>query len=98
MKKTPATTTKRLSSPRQYRAVLRLLKGPCTVRELLDTAGGNGAPQLIAGLRRKGLKIVTTECVGHDRDGRPCRYGQYLLQPESRPGAEFLIEMYLAAG
>jgi len=96
MKKAPATTAKRLNSPRQYRALRELLKGPRTVRELLDAAGGNGAPQLIECLREKGLDIATIWHKGRDRDERPVRYGEYILQPNSRHRAEALIVDYLS--
>jgi len=91
MKKTPATTAKRLTSPRHYRALQELLKGPCTVRQLIDRTGANGIPQLIVGLRKKGLKIETLDRHGIDRDGRRIWYGEYILLDESRELAEKLI-------
>lgn len=94
--KTPAPTAQRLSSPRQYRALRELLKGPRTVRELLDVAGGNGAPQLVDALRGKGLEITTTWHRGRDRDQRPVRFGEYALEPSSRDKAARLVEDYRA--
>ncbi|WP_339664766.1 hypothetical protein [uncultured Marinobacter sp.] len=79
MKKTPATTTKRLSSPRQYRALLLLMKGPRSVRELFDRIPCNGVPQLIGSLRDKGLQIDTIEFKTRDRDDKSVTYCAYVL-------------------
>jgi len=83
MNKAPATTPKRLESPRQYRALRELLQSPCTVRQLQKSAGGNGIPQLTSSLRAKGLLIKTEFSMGKDRDGRTTRFGTYKLLPES---------------
>lgn len=93
--KTPAATAQRLTSPRHYRALRELLKGPQTVRQLLFTAGGNGIPQLIASLRSKGLVIATVDRKGRDRDQRPVMYCQYILHRDSHKLAEQLIQEYL---
>lgn len=93
--KTPAATAQRLTSPRHYRAVRELLKGPCTVRQLLDTVGGNGIPQLVAALRLKGLSITTVNRKGRDRDQRPVTYCQYILNKNSHGLAERLLQEYL---
>jgi biotin operon repressor len=84
MKKTPATTTKRLSSPRQYRALRELMKGPRSVRELFDSIPCNGVPQLISSLRDKGIQIDKVERKTRDRDGRSVKYCVYVLNAESR--------------
>lgn len=84
MKKTPATTTKRLSSPRQYRALLLLMKGPRSVRELFERIPCNGVPQLIASLRDKGLQIDTIDFKTRDRDDKPVTYCAYVLHKDSR--------------
>lgn len=90
-KKTPATTAKRLHSPRQYRALEELMAGPRTVRQLFNSVGCNGVPQLIAALREKGLQIDTAEHEGRDRDGNHVRFGVYVLADESRPLASLLL-------
>lgn len=84
MKKTPATTTKRLSSPRQYRALLLLMKGPRSVRELFDRIPCNGVPQLIGSLRDKGLQIDTIEFKTRDRDDKSVTYCAYVLHKDCR--------------
>ena len=94
MKKTPATTTKRLSSPRQYRALMLLMKGPQSVRDLFNRVCANGVPQLIASLRAKGLQIDTVERKIHDKDGRPVTYCVYVLHRNSHRLAFRLLADY----
>jgi len=94
MKKAPAITAKRLSSPHQYRALRELMSGPRTVRQLFDQIGCNGVPQLISSLRVKGLQIDTNYRKGQDRDGRPSTYCVYVLSEESRRQAFRLLADY----
>lgn len=98
MKKTPAATAKRLESPRQLRALIAIQQGPETVRSLMDRAGGNGIPQLVDALRKKGLKIDTTWHRGSDRDDRFIRYCTYHLSPESAQLADNLVEEFIKRG
>ena len=97
-KEAPATTAKRLESPRQLRALIAIQQGPETVRSLMDRAGGNGIPQLVDALRRKGLKIDTTWHHGLDRDDRAIRYCTYRLSPESAQLADNLVEEFITRG
>ncbi len=94
MKKDAGHHNQRLSSPRQVRALRELLKGPRSVRELSDSTGANGVPQLISTLRAKGLYIDTIDRVGFDRDGRKVYFGVYYLEEESQALASELIEDY----
>lgn len=84
---------KPLKSPRQYRALKELLAGPCSVRHLMEHAGGNNIPQLISSLRARGLQIDPVPCSGRDRDGRDVRYCEYQLQPQSKHLASKLLSM-----
>lgn len=86
-------TPKQLQSPRQYRAVRLLITQRCTVRFLWEHAGGNGIPQLISTLRKRGLRIEKIELEGKDRDGQKVRYCEYELQPESFDLAKQLLSM-----
>ncbi len=86
-------TTKPLKSPRQYRALRELLARPCSVRHLMEYAGGNNIPQLISSLRARGLQIEPTPCSGKDRDGRSVRYCEYQLQPQSKHLASKLLSL-----
>ena len=90
-------TPKPLQSPRQFRAVRLLVAQRCTVRSLWEHAGGNGIPQLISTLRKRGLLIEKIELEGQDRDGQKVRYCEYELQPESFDLAKQLLSMEGAA-
>ena len=98
MKKTPAITAKRLESPRQLRALIAIQQGPQTVRSLMDRAGGNGVPQLVDTLRKKGLVITKVWHKGTDRDDRSVRYCTYHLAKESAQLADWLIEEFSTRG
>lgn len=58
--------------------------GPRSVRQLFDSVGCNGVPQLISTLREKGLQIDTSERKSHDRDGKPVTFCVYVLHEKSR--------------
>lgn len=94
VRKTPAAKAKRLSSPRQYRCLLLLMKGPRSVRELFERVPCNGVPQLIASLRDKGLQIDKDERKARDRDGRPVTYCVYVLHRKSHRLAFRLLADY----
>ena len=96
MKKDAGHHNQRLSSPRQVRALQELLKGPRSVRQLSNSTGANGVPQLISTLRDKGLDIDTIDQVGFDRDGRKTYFGIYYLEEDSRYLAESLVNSYTA--
>ncbi|MHA7809379.1 MAG: hypothetical protein ACX933_06205 [Marinobacter adhaerens] len=70
------------------------MSGPRSVRQLFDSVGCNGVPQLIASLRKKGLQIDSDERNGNDRDGRAATYCAYLLHEDSRHLALRLLADY----
>ncbi len=88
------TITNRLHSPRQYRALRELLTGPRSVRQLFDSVGCNGVPQLVSALRDKGLQIDTEERKGQDRDGKAVAFCVYVLHRDSRRKAFRLLADY----
>ncbi len=94
MKKDAGHHNQRLCSHRQYRCLRELMEEPRTVRELFNSAGANGIPQLVASLRAKGLKIDTEERKGHDRDQKPVTFKVYVLRPESRALATRLLSNF----
>lgn len=71
-------------NPRQLRALRALAAGPVSREQLDRTAGCSNGPELIAKLRRRGLDIRCEMARGKDRDGRPCRFGCYELDANSR--------------
>jgi hypothetical protein len=75
---------KRPLNPRQKRAI-NALRNHAVMRENLDTiVGCSNSPDLIAGLRRKGLEIPCTLVEKFDKDGNSCWPGQYSLTSEDR--------------
>lgn len=72
-------------TPRQLRALRRLLDGPCKREELDCAAGCSNSPALVAELRQRGLTIPCDMARGNDRDGHEIRFGVYSL---SQPDAE----------
>lgn len=75
---------KRPLNPRQKRAINALKNRP-VMRENLDTiVGCSNGPDLIAGLRRKGLEIPCDRVERYDKDGNACYPGQYSFTSEDR--------------
>ena len=75
---------KRPLNPRQSRAINALRNHP-VMRENLDTiVGCSNGPDLIAGLRRKGLEIPCDRVERYDKDGNACYPGQYSFTSEDR--------------
>jgi hypothetical protein len=54
-----------------------------TWREEIDRiAGASNGPAVIQALRRKGIDIWMQQVESTDRDGKPCKPGQYRLTPK----------------
>ncbi len=71
-------------SQREIRAINAMLNGPI-MREYLDNiVGCSNGPDLISGLRRKGLEIPCERVERFDKDGNACYPGRYSLMPEDR--------------
>jgi hypothetical protein len=78
-------------TPREARAIRALINGPI-MRENLDAvAGCANAPELVAGLRRKGLAIPCEKVERFDKDGNSCWPGRYSLAPEDRVLAQSML-------
>jgi hypothetical protein len=72
--------------PRQERVARALLLAGdrWTWREDIDRiAGASNGPAVIQALRRKGIQIDTQTAERIDRDGKPCKPGQYRLDPKA---------------
>lgn len=73
--------------PRQARVAHALLVAAeaWTWREDVDRiAGASNGPAVIQALRRKGVDIDMQTAESIDRDGKPCKPGQYRLAPRGR--------------
>lgn len=71
-------------NPRHLRALHALLRRPMP-RETLDkVAGCSNGPDLVAELRRRGLKVPCKRIQFIDRDGKRCSPGVYSLLPTDR--------------
>lgn len=69
---------------RHLRVIYALLIRPRKREEIDRTAGASNGPEVIAGLRRRGLNIPCKLVPGIDRDGRTVNYGVYSLDNEDR--------------
>lgn len=75
---------KRPLTQREKRAIQALKNGP-VMRENLDfIAGCSNSPELVAGLRRKGLTVPCERVERFDKDGNSCWPGRYSFTSEDR--------------
>jgi hypothetical protein len=80
-------------TPRQTRAAKALLARPLKREELDRVAGCSNSPDLIAGLRRKGLDIPCERIKVVDRDGHDCEAGQYSFTDADKQKAKAWLEV-----
>ncbi|MCK2097117.1 hypothetical protein [Thauera aromatica] len=71
-------------NPRDQRVLAFLLQRPAKREEVDRVAGASNGPDLIAGLRRRGLELPCERIDAVDRDGRPCRPGVYHMTAADR--------------
>jgi hypothetical protein len=72
------------TNKRHLRALAVLLERPLFREELDKIAGCSNGPELVAELRRRGLKIPCDLVTRMDKDGKPCRPGVYSLTDDDR--------------
>lgn len=73
---------KRPLTKREQRAI-NALKNGSVMRENLDfIAGCSNSPELVAGLRRKGLSVPCERVERFDKDGNSCWPGRYSFTQE----------------
>lgn len=85
-------TAKVIKSPRQIRTLRALLDGPISRERLDRVAGSSNSPDVVAALRRWGLRIICDLVEVTDRDGHKSYPGIYSLHPEDRPKAIRLLD------
>ena len=71
-------------NPRHLRVILALLTRPRKREEIDRIAGASNGPDLIAELRRRGLRTPCHRTPGIDRDGLPIKFGIYALDDDDR--------------
>jgi len=71
-------------NPRELRALHAALRRSLPREHLDREAGCSNGPDLVAGLRRRGLEFPCDRIPDHDRDGRPIRRGVYHLTASDR--------------
>ena len=76
---------------RQLRAIRALIDGPLMREQLDRLAACSNGPDIIVRLRKKGISINCVSVDRIDRDGKPCRPGQYSLTSDSRLVAMQLV-------
>lgn len=71
-------------NPRHLRVIDALMIRPRKREEVDRIAGASNAPELIAELRRRGLRIMCMLVQGVDRDGHLVKSGVYEFDEEDR--------------
>jgi hypothetical protein len=71
-------------NPRHLRVIYSLEIRSRKREEIDRIAGASNGPELIAGLRRRGLDVPCDKVPAIDRDGRKVTYGVYSLTDDDR--------------
>lgn len=71
-------------NPRHLRVIHAALRRSLPREQVDREAGCSNGPELIAELRRRGLKFPCVKIDAIDRDGRPCKPGVYNLTDKDR--------------
>lgn len=82
-----STSTARFSgteNPRHLRVIHSLMIRPRKREEIDRIAGASNGPELVAELRRRGLRAKCRRTPGIDRDGYPVKFGVYEFDDDDR--------------
>ena len=71
-------------NPRHLRVIHSLMLRARKREEIDHIAGASNGPELIAELRRRGLRVACSRTPGIDRDGSPVKFGVYHLDDIDR--------------
>lgn len=71
-------------NPRHLRVIQSLMIRPRKREEIDSIAGASNGPELMAQLRRRGLRAACHRVPGIDRDGYPIKFGIYELSDDDR--------------
>lgn len=79
LEQTPIEPFRGTKNPRHLRAIHNLMRVPVDRKDLDGVVGCRNSPELIAELRRRGLKVPCYRTIIRDLDNRLCRVGTYYL-------------------
>ena len=85
-------------NPRHLRVLHSLRAGPRKREDLDRIAGASNSPELVAELRRRGLRLPCQRAPGIDRDGYPIKFGIYELDIDDRRKVESWLRVRGAKG
>lgn len=71
-------------NPRHLRVIASLMIRPRKREEIDSIAGASNGPELVAELRRRGLRAKCRRTPGIDRDGYPVKFGVYEFDDDDR--------------
>jgi hypothetical protein len=71
-------------NPRHLRVISSLMIRPRKREEVDNIAGASNGPELMAELRRRGLRAKCRRTPGIDRDGHPIKFGVYEFDDDDR--------------
>ena len=71
-------------NPRHLRVIHSLMIRPRKREEIDSIAGASNGPELMAELRRRGLRALCKKTPGIDRDGYPIKFGVYEFDSDDR--------------
>jgi len=71
-------------NPRHLRVIASLMIRPRKREEIDRIAGASNGPELVAELRRRGLRARCRRTPGIDRDGYPVKFGVYEFDDDDR--------------
>jgi len=71
-------------NPRHLRVIHALMTRPRKREEIDRIAGASNGPELMAELRRRGLRARCRRTPGIDRDGYPIKFGIYEFDDDDR--------------
>jgi hypothetical protein len=72
------------ANPRHLRVITSLMIRPRRREEIDSIAGASNGPELMAELRRRGLRAKCRRTPGIDRDGYPIKFGVYEFDDDDR--------------
>lgn len=86
------------ANPRHLRVINSLMIRPRKREEVDHIAGASNGPELMAELRRRGLRAKCRRTPGIDRDGYPIKFGVYEFDDDDRRAIKTWLRLRGAKG